>query len=285
MKPKIITIALLLAFTVAALPASAADTAVTETEAPAIDATASETDTIATEPASAVSETDGAAISLTDDPSAVGTTATATEPTSPEIGGTATVSAAEPTAEAAETGGKVGGAMHALTDWIGVHLTELLCALTLAASAVTAWLYRRGLLPALGRAVSAIGMRVERAAQESGKALGSQGELLSGLREAVTPALERVERAASLVGAAGERLQSIEQTLRDQQSERRRLKIILETQAKLLCDIFNSANLPQYRKEQASEAYRKMLAFAEALDPSEAETVSDPVTRDTGDAQ
>lgn len=280
MKPKIITIALLLAFTVAALPASAAE--ITEG---GVTATASETDTIATEPASAVSETDGAAISLTDDPSAVGTTATATEPTSPEIGGTATVSAAEPTAEAAETGGKVGGAMHALTDWIGVHLTELLCALTLAASAVTAWLYRRGLLPALGRAVSAIGMRVERAAQESGKALGSQGELLSRLREAVTPALERVERAASLVGAAGERLQSIEQTLRDQQSERRRLKIILETQAKLLCDIFNSANLPQYRKEQASEAYRKMLAFAEALDPSEAETVSDPVTRDTGDAQ
>lgn len=141
---------------------------------------------------------------------------------------------------------------------ISSYASEILCGLTLAASLILAFAYKKGLIPLIRGALVSISNAVTTIG-ESAKASEEQtarlGENLDGDIESIKSVLDSVgERVASLGDAVNERVRTDEKA----QKEYERLSLIVEAQIDMLYDIFMSSALPQYQKDAVGERIAKM---------------------------
>ena len=129
------------------------------------------------------------------------------------------------------------------------NLSEILCALTLVGSIILAFAYKRGLIPLISNAVSAIGKGVGKLQGEAERFNKESGEQICDISA-------RLGAAASAIEGFAKKLTELEGEISQMSKASERYDVILKAvsaEAELLYDIFMSSALPQYQKDAVSK--------------------------------
>ena len=132
---------------------------------------------------------------------------------------------------------------------ISSNLAEILCALTLVGSIVLTIAYKRGLLPLVRGALSAIGKSVGKLGCEAESFNKESGANIASMKE-------KLDIAASVIDGFAQRLSLLEDELKKISDGTERftaIKKAVEAEAELLYDVFMSSALPEYQKEAVAK--------------------------------
>ena len=150
-----------------------------------------------------------------------------------------------------------------LYDAVRDYISEILCVLAFGGSFLIAVLYKKGLLPLLKSALSAINAAVGKIKEATEKGANADAEKTAKITQALDKAYGLIEAQSDTLEALEKRLDS----LSTDKSEREKLRLILECEVELLYDIFMSSGLPEYQKD----AVAKRLKAIESLVKEEKE--------------
>ena len=131
---------------------------------------------------------------------------------------------------------------------------DIFSTLAFISSLLIAIAYKKGLLPALTRAVTGIEGAID-------KVKKSADETKEGMGEGYKEIAQKLSRFDENIAGYKDSLTSIEEKLSGLQSdcaEREKFKVIMASQIDLLYDIFMSSSLPQYQKEAVGARVVKM---------------------------
>ncbi len=143
------------------------------------------------------------------------------------------------------------------------YATEIICTLTLIGSLLLGYAYRKGLLPLVKGALSAIGSSVG-SIKEGTDAGNRQGaELCAMLTDRLNLMETLIGEAAAKTDALTEGLSEVKSVSDRKESEMEALAVIMTAQIDMLYDIFMTSALPQYQKDKVGERVAEMK---EALD-------------------
>ncbi len=145
-----------------------------------------------------------------------------------------------------------------LFSYVKSYATEIICTITLIGSIVLSYTFKKGLLPLVKNALSAIGTSVGKL-KESTDEGEKNAERLTALIDERLAALER------LVGGSSERLEEvcrefdgIKESEEKKEGDAKRLSLIVSEQIEMLYDIFMTSALPQYQKDNVGTRVAKM---------------------------
>lgn len=141
---------------------------------------------------------------------------------------------------------------------ISSYASEILCALTLAASLILAFAYKKGLLPLVQGALVSIGNAVTKIKDSTEvseqKASRLEENLENGIQGAMAALDKVIERIASFEQTINAKLINEEQI----KEEYKKLGFVVGAQIDMLYDIFMTSALPQYQKDAVGERIAKM---------------------------
>ena len=138
---------------------------------------------------------------------------------------------------------------------------KILSALSFVASLVLMYFYKRGLIPTVEGTVRSIAQSV-RSVSDATATLTTDSEKLTS---SITDRLDGTERMLTLIGDS---LSSLSEKLNDKEenmNEQKAFRTVLMTEIDLLYEIFMSAELPHYLKENVGEKISKMKADLEEI--------------------
>ena len=138
------------------------------------------------------------------------------------------------------------------------HLSELLSALTLIASLVVGYFYKKGLLPSVKGVLSGINGAVGRLKESSDKEIENRKSDAKKVEDTLASFEKSLEEQGKLILGIEERLISEEEYYK----QKEKLNLILSSQVDMLYNIFISSSLPQYQKDAMNE---KILAMKKEL--------------------
>lgn len=138
------------------------------------------------------------------------------------------------------------------------HLSELLSALTLIASLVVGYFYKKGLLPSVKGVLSGINGAVGRLKESSDKEIENRKNDAKKVEDTLASFGKSLEEQGKLISCIEERLISEEEYYK----QKEKLNLILTSQVDMLYNIFISSSLPQYQKDAMNE---KILAMKKEL--------------------
>jgi len=147
---------------------------------------------------------------------------------------------------------------------ISSYSAEILCTLTLIASLVVVFFYKKGLIPMLKNGIGVLCGTVKTLKDEA----SVQGENLNAFTETLNGKLAlasgMLEKATASLDEVTKRLEGTEAMKHDTDT----LKCVLLSEIDMLYDIFMSASLPQYEKDRIGERVGAMKASlcAEAIE-------------------
>lgn len=145
-----------------------------------------------------------------------------------------------------------------LYDFATEHIGEIFSLLSFVAATVVAFLYNKGLLPALKTSLSTMANILVGV-----KASAENSENLS--IETKKELLEKLGMAESGLGAVTESISTLCERLdklTDSKDEQEKMRTIMNAQIDMLYEIFLCSSLPEYQKEAVRE---KMAAMKEVL--------------------
>ena len=134
------------------------------------------------------------------------------------------------------------------------HSDKILSALAFSASLILALAYKKGLIPLIKGALSALSSSVARLKDET------ESASLAAKRTA-EEASAKLENSQMLLESLTERLRAIENELSastEEQNMRRDIKRVMSAQVDMLYEIFMSSSLPAYQKESVGERIAEM---------------------------
>ena len=134
------------------------------------------------------------------------------------------------------------------------HSDKILSALAFSASLILALAYKKGLLPLIKGALSALTASVARLNEETESAS-------LAAKRTVEEASAKLESSQMLLESLTERLEAIENELSanaEEQNMRRDIKRVMSAQVDMLYEIFMSSSLPAYQKESVGERISEM---------------------------
>lgn len=138
------------------------------------------------------------------------------------------------------------------------HLSELLSALTLIASLVVGYFYKKGLLPSVKGVLSGINGAVGRLKESSDKEIENRKSDAKKVEDTLAGFGKSLEEQGKLISGIEQRLISEEEYYK----QKEKLNLILSSQVDMLYNIFISSSLPQYQKDAMNE---KILAMKKEL--------------------
>ena len=145
------------------------------------------------------------------------------------------------------------------------HLSEILSALTFIGSLIIMLCYKKGFLPLVTDGLGALKQGVKTINEKTGE-LSFGTEALS---EAIT---EKLDAAENLLKGTCDMLAGLEVRLAELEGERNERKItntVLSAEVDMLYEIFMSAALPQYLKDNVGERIAMMKAALAEDEPNE----------------
>lgn len=151
-------------------------------------------------------------------------------------------------------------------ETVSAYSAELLSALAFVGSLILAFCYKKGLIPLVESALSAIAKAVG-GIREKAEATESVSRELC---ESLTKRLEAAEGVIAELGTAISTTTAALDAYEKSGGERASMKIVLQAQIDMLYDIFMTSALPQYQKDAVGERISKMK---EALSVYESESV------------
>ena len=134
------------------------------------------------------------------------------------------------------------------------YAAEILSTLTLIGTLIVGFAYKKGLLPLVTRAISAIQNSVNKIKADTEKGTECTKDAL----ECVCERLSAIENSLSLLS---EDIMELETKLECESEcikERKKMKVILSSQVDMLYDIFMSSSLPQYQKDATGARIQSM---------------------------
>ena len=151
-----------------------------------------------------------------------------------------------------------------MLDYVRGYTSEIFCSLTFLGSLITAFLYKKGLLPTLSEGIN----RIYSAAVKSGEnASELQKKSDERLEKFLSTTLPLIEKAGALTEYAESLRQdslAMQDELQREKAERAALSEVLAGQTELLYGVFMSANIPEFQKEQLAEKYNRIQAVIKA---------------------
>ena len=144
-----------------------------------------------------------------------------------------------------------------LYDAVTDYISEILCVLAFGGSFLIAVLYKKGLLPLLKGALSAISSAVGKIKDATEESAISDAEKTAKITEAL-------DRAHALIEAQTRSLEVVERrldALSTDKTDRERMKLILECEVELLYDIFMSSALPEYQKDAVAKRLKSISSL------------------------
>lgn len=139
-------------------------------------------------------------------------------------------------------------------DEIIKHSDKLFAAMAALSSVVLAIAYKKGLLPIIKGALSALASQVAKFKEDTEREIGKANE--STL--AITEKLSKTENILSLLT---DKLDTVEKELSESADNKTKSEVlakVMNVQVDLLYDIFMSSSLPQYQKEIVGEKISEM---------------------------
>ena len=131
---------------------------------------------------------------------------------------------------------------------------DIFSTLAFISSLLIAIAYKKGLLPALTRAVTGIEGALDKVKRSADETKAGMDEGYKEIAQKLSLFDESIEGYKRSLTSIEERLSG----LQNDSSEREKFKIIMASQIDLLYDIFMSSSLPQYQKEAVSARVVKM---------------------------
>ena len=136
----------------------------------------------------------------------------------------------------------------------GELLPEILSLITLSASLVLAFAFKKGLVPLLSNTLAKIGdsvTHIKEKGDENGKIIDTFGEKVSC----------RIEMLESLISDLSEKLNELAVSLDEAErraGDREKLTTLINGQIDMLYDVFMSSSLPHYQKEAVGARIAEM---------------------------
>lgn len=140
------------------------------------------------------------------------------------------------------------------------HIGEVFCALTMLSSLVVAFLYKKGLLPAVASALGRINGTTASAVEKLGIFAESTDESIANMSLEVRQALKTVNEFIARAEKTAKANEDMAKELDALSSESEKMKKITAAQCDMIYTAFMSSGLPQYQKDNIGETYRKIKA-------------------------
>ncbi len=137
-----------------------------------------------------------------------------------------------------------------IVNYIWDHYAgEIFSALSLVASLILAYFYKKGLMPVVWNGLDRItktGAKTE--------------EKIDSFFTRIEPVLSEVNHATSVADNLGAYVKGLEKRLDESENDRARMEIMMAGVTEMLYGVFSAANLPAYAKEQLGERYNALMA-------------------------
>ena len=143
-----------------------------------------------------------------------------------------------------------------LYEAIGEHLPQIFSALSLLAACIIGLCYKKGLLPILHDSLSAIGA----ATKDYGRIAENQAEQTRIICENANNNIHFIKELAEKTEKSLEKIKQRLDLFEEQKKEGESLRLLLEGQVDMLCDIFLSSALPQFEKDRVFGRVEEMKA-------------------------
>jgi hypothetical protein len=131
---------------------------------------------------------------------------------------------------------------------------KILSAMAFCGTLIVGFAYKKGLLPLLGKAMSAIGKSVEGIKEDGIRSAQSTEARLSGIDTSIGEISEASAQAAISITKIEERLSRYDEAMAQYSA----MKTVMSAQTDMLYSIFMSSALPQYQKEEVGERIAEM---------------------------
>lgn len=149
---------------------------------------------------------------------------------------------------------------------VSEYSAELLSALAFIGSLILAFCYKKGLLPLVESALTAIAKAVGSIREKADATETVSRELTDTLTKRLEAAEGVIEQLGTAISSTSAALDAYQRTT----GERAAMRLVLGAQIDMLYDIFMTSSLPQYQKDAVGERICKMK---EALSAYEREAV------------
>lgn len=144
------------------------------------------------------------------------------------------------------------------------NMAKILSALAFIGSLIIMLCYKRGLIPLIKEGLAALAAGVKNISQKNDALEGESERLIAALEDKIAKLDEHMAR----IEDAERSIKESDKELQLDREERQRVRRVLLCEVDMLYEIFNSAALPQYLKEQVGE---RVCAMRRELDGGIAE--------------
>lgn len=148
-----------------------------------------------------------------------------------------------------------------VTEYVRSYTSEIFCSLTFIGSLITAFLYKKGLLPTLSDGINKIYSIAQSSGERAEDIQRESAESINKFLSDVLPILEKTKDLAEYAESLQKESQQIQNEIEREKRERENLTRVLEGQVDLLYGVFMSASLPEYQKEMLTERYSSIKSL------------------------
>ncbi len=148
-----------------------------------------------------------------------------------------------------------------VTEYVKSYTSEIFCSLTFIGSLITAFLYKKGLLPTLSDGINKIYSIAEKSGERAEDIQRESADSINKFLSDVLPILEKTRDLAEYAETLHNESQQIQNEIEREKAQRENLTRVLEGQTDLLYGVFMSASLPEYQKEMLTEKYATIKAL------------------------
>ncbi|MBE6694883.1 MAG: hypothetical protein E7587_00365 [Ruminococcaceae bacterium] len=147
-----------------------------------------------------------------------------------------------------------------MLDYVRSYTSEIFCSLTFIGSLITAFLYKKGLLPTLSEGINRIYAAAIKSGENATALQKKSEERLESFLNTTLPLLEKAGELTEYAETMRQNSIAMKDELQREKAEREALSQVLSGQTELLYGVFMSANIPEFQKEQLAERYNRIQA-------------------------
>lgn len=147
-----------------------------------------------------------------------------------------------------------------MLDYVRSYTSEIFCSLTFIGSLITAFLYKKGLLPTLSEGINRIYTAAIKSGENATELQKKSEERLESFLNTTLPLLEKAGELTEYAETMRQSSIAMKDELQREKAEREALSQVLSGQTELLYGVFMSANIPEFQKEQLAERYNRIQA-------------------------
>ncbi len=163
-----------------------------------------------------------------------------------------------------DEGGQNPPVSEMILDYVRSYTSEIFCSLTFIGSLITAFLYKKGLLPTLSEGINRIYSITAKSKEISESLQKKSDERIESFLNSSLPFLEKAGELTEYAEALRQNSLEMKDELQREKAERAALSQVLAGQTELLYGVFMSANIPEFQKEQLAQKYNSIQAIIKA---------------------